>query len=682
MYNKKKYGLKKLTALLIILIFAFCTLGNSVAYSNGLTEKSMSSSIGDTENASLNRSDVPELIEYDTALEKGHVERNRANEPDLYTVSFKNADKSETMYLFAEPVKYVDQNGEVKDKSTTLTLSGTDLIMADNDVNVRFSQKSSSGISITKDEYNISMTPVGVSSANRTAFQSAKNTYGNKVSYKNVFGTGTALEYTTIYTGVKEVIVLESYPENIKFTFIINTEGLSLVKQTNGAFSFKDPTTGQAVAEMTPVFCYDSAGNTAGGEIRISELKKNSEYSVTIIPEENFLASKSTVYPVYVDPTITMNTNSAIEDAVIYSGMPNNNFGSFYFNTVGYSDDGYGKGTLLIKFPTLANNNTFAQTHLGDITSAELSLYTGGGGNAASIKVFSMSSAWDESTITWNSFSSTPIITQHITTSTVPTGAMAKTTFDLLPLVRMWKKGTFSPANGIILNNANINDASHKRTFVSTEYALNNNLASMPCLVITYSNWLEPQQTSVWCWVASARMVSFAKMNSDVSQSSATVWAKLGIETSNPTNAQILNATDGGTVQETEAALEYILHDEYDIYSSSFGIYTEPVLQGILDTGAPIEIHRGFYYGSVRDGGHAVMIRDYYYDIVLLDYVYIIYDPWAVNVGSIYELTYDELVDERNSLNNGYVWESVITYREGAYNNITQSPAYTLLFDY
>lgn len=109
MYNKKKYGLKKLTALLIILIFAFCTLGNSVAYSNSLTEKSMLSSIGDTENASLNRSDVPELIEYDTALEKGHVERNRANEPDLYTVSFKNADKSETMYLFAEPVKYVEQ---------------------------------------------------------------------------------------------------------------------------------------------------------------------------------------------------------------------------------------------------------------------------------------------------------------------------------------------------------------------------------------------------------------------------------------------------------------------------------------------------------------------------------------------------------------------------------------------
>ena len=58
-----------------------------------------------------------------------------------------------------------------------------------------------------------------------------------------------------------------------------------------------------------------------------------------------FLDTPTTVYPVVIDPTITIYETMAggvIEDAPVFSGYPNTNFGNYVFNTIGYTDANYG----------------------------------------------------------------------------------------------------------------------------------------------------------------------------------------------------------------------------------------------------------------------------------------------------------------------------------------------------
>lgn len=69
----------------------------------------------------LAEADCPEAVSADEIKKGGHVQRLYEQEKDLNTIVFQNDDGSKTLYYFAEPVKYVDEDGNVRDKSNTLT---------------------------------------------------------------------------------------------------------------------------------------------------------------------------------------------------------------------------------------------------------------------------------------------------------------------------------------------------------------------------------------------------------------------------------------------------------------------------------------------------------------------------------------------------------------------------------
>lgn len=190
---------------------------------------------------------------------------------------------------------------------------------------------------------------------------------------------------------------------------------------------------------------------------------------------------------------------------------------------------------------------------------------------------------------------------------------------------------------------------------------------------------LEPQQQTSWCWAASARMSSMICMQSSISQASAAVYVKLGVVTSNPTSTQITNANNGGTVGETEKALEYIL-DSDNCYSTWGNIYSESALRNILDSTNPVIILRGWYDTSgTRTGGHYVVIYDYYWDSNNNMYVYEIFDPWAPNVGDSYSRSYQSICNGRNPAFTGDVtdtgvWEGIVVYENGDYLNTITWP--------
>ena len=64
---------------------------------------------------------LPELIDPAVALEKGHVNRLHLQETSSNTIMYQNKNGTKTTYLFADPVKYIDTDGTIKDKSSSVS---------------------------------------------------------------------------------------------------------------------------------------------------------------------------------------------------------------------------------------------------------------------------------------------------------------------------------------------------------------------------------------------------------------------------------------------------------------------------------------------------------------------------------------------------------------------------------
>lgn len=63
--------------------------------------------------------ELPDVL-YGAQNTSSHSRRASELENNLSTIVYENNDETNTMYLFSEPVKYIDSEGVIKDKSTVL----------------------------------------------------------------------------------------------------------------------------------------------------------------------------------------------------------------------------------------------------------------------------------------------------------------------------------------------------------------------------------------------------------------------------------------------------------------------------------------------------------------------------------------------------------------------------------
>ena len=186
---------------------------------------------------------------------------------------------------------------------------------------------------------------------------------------------------------------------------------------------------------------------------------------------------------------------------------------------------------------------------------------------------------------------------------------------------------------------------------------------------------LEAQQQSLWCWAASARMLSFKYMNPSISQASAAVYIKTGIVDPFPSASEISTANKTGKLGTVAETIQYLLGMSIGtIFYQENVIYTESTLRSVLDQG-PICVGRMWFSTSgVAVSGHIMVISGYQWDAAHNVYVYNILDPGPVNTGSQYSRSYQWLCDGNNTVNGIDVsdsgkWNGVSTYRLGPYDN-------------
>ncbi len=246
-------------------------------------------------------SSLPTFIDSNNALQKGHVNRLKSRETNLNTVVFQNNDGTETTYIFIQPVKYVDENGDVHDKSDKISsiLDATySYGVLNNNTKIYFPKNSNLGTKIQHQNYVIQMLPVTTYSSSPTYVDDTT------VAYNGVFGENTILTYQTKLNGIKEDIVLVKNIEKNEFDFTLTLSNLTPI-QIEGIWYLKN-SNDNIVGSLGKIIVNDSAGNSVEGTMTIAPSVTHDTYSVKIIVPSEFLEANSTVYPVYIDPSTTI----------------------------------------------------------------------------------------------------------------------------------------------------------------------------------------------------------------------------------------------------------------------------------------------------------------------------------------------------------------------------------------
>ncbi|MBR6506073.1 MAG: DNRLRE domain-containing protein [Clostridia bacterium] len=422
---------------------------------------------------------IRDYVDNETLDEAGHVARINEEEA-LNTYVFLNRDGTKSVYYMDDNVRYVDENGETVEKDLTIIRKNKGYTLKANDVKLWFPDVLSDGISVKYDKFHLTLYPQGVADTEEVIIDEYE-----RITYPGVFGENTVLAYTPTLSGLKEDIILSEYTGQLSYDFLIHTHGMRILEQ-DGKYIVKKPGNGnKETFELGAVQIYDSAGNFCVGEMKITEQNNGSKYILTLIAPEEFLTDPDTVYPVTIDPSITVSDNlngaNAIEDSVIYSGTPNSNYGGFTYLTVGYGDSTYGVGRAIFRLPGLYNSDLYNSLSASQITSVKFYTWDASGHDNLPINVLAnVNIPWTESGVKWNNAPGgypglSPV------TANMPSGNFA--CFDITSIVEWWKAGN-SPAGGFTMKNPNETSDLYKKVPCSSETAITDR---RPYVVMTYA---------------------------------------------------------------------------------------------------------------------------------------------------------------------------------------------------
>lgn len=354
----------------------------------------------------LTEQNLPDVIDAETAIADGYVARLNSEEQSLSEVVLEKDDGTRALYLFSENVKYIDENGDVADKSNNAVRKGRAFVNEGNDVEIILPATLTAGIAVHSDELNITMKPLtdSIGRSLSTAVQTEEDT----VLYSDVFDSSTDIEYTYTYSGVKENIILESYNGKNSFDYEVTTGGLTLYEDKGTLLLADENGEVKATLGEVIVFSADNKNNTFG-KYTIKELEKNSRYKVTVSVDREYLTDPKTKYPVKIDPNLnTIDYNIVVHDMQVFKGKDGKgtsetSAGYSGVSRVGWTD--WGACRTLIKL----NNFSFATYKISNswqIESAYIELRDlmcqGGSGVPISCGQFNGNFWTEKDTRTWN----------------------------------------------------------------------------------------------------------------------------------------------------------------------------------------------------------------------------------------------------------------------------------------
>lgn len=437
--------------------------------------------------------EVPDIIDKEEIQNKKYVDRIYEEEKDLYTLVFANEDGSHTMRVFGHPVKYIDEEGITRDISLEIKENSDGrLASSQHMVDVIFNSDLNNGINLRYQDLDITMRSDTMCGKARLSEDNKKVDYAadEKTSYV----------YSLTYAGFKEDIVVKEYTGQTEYKFVMNTNGLHPIRKDESVFlADKNDETKLLIGNII-IFTADEKNN-AIGRLEYETIREDQEYRFTILLDSEYLKDEKTVYPITIDPTISVNYNhngaGAIEDITInqfypVSGLAQNLYIGRNTNT--------SLNRSLMKFPVLsltgicASQITEASVELKDIIPTDNQDMT------IECYIYKKTSPnWSENgNTTWSDVGSDYIGTyldSHIISSGEGNSGANSYSFNILPAARAWASEQEDPDMGLVFKasssfeNQNGNNMKYwNKVFASYN---NTDINDKPSLFITYAPELE-----------------------------------------------------------------------------------------------------------------------------------------------------------------------------------------------
>lgn len=505
-----KYQRRVTALLLIVLLSTMLYSGDSTAQS--LDSLKNNNSVSVLSDASQNRA-APEIyteietpaecsaakncavlkyVDADGFARSGHIARLPEMET-LHSYAFLNRDGTVSVYYMDENVKYIAPDGTVREKDISLTAyKSGGYTTKENNIAVVLPQNADSGITLGYGDKTVVLRPQNNPAAKKSAAGiSAAQMHNDTVTYSDYFGSGIDLRYTPLLSGIKEEIMLASYTGIDTFQFTLETDGL-YIYYDHGYYLAENENASDKI-RLGEIIVYDAIGKPDFGTMTVTPIRHGSQYLLTIGVNRDFLTDADTVYPVTIDPSLTISDQvtgtNAIQDVPIFAGKPAVNFGDFQYNRLGDPGGGYGIGRTVVRLYGLYTSSAYRSITSSQISSVKFYVREASGGTQQYINLYPKTSntTWTESGLTWNNAGS------H--TTAVNYGASlnngAWTAFNITALARSWKNNTYSAAAGFIMMNSN---EANNKSFYSSEFPTTGN---RPYVVMTYVSDITLNATSI-----------------------------------------------------------------------------------------------------------------------------------------------------------------------------------------
>jgi len=249
----------------------------------------------------------------------------------------------------------------------------------------------------------------------------------------------------------------------------------SLVTEDN-IIIFYDSEDGSEVFSFSAPVMYDANGEFSK-DIIVKLTPNEENYILSITPSQDWLNDSNRVYPITIDPTITVNLPSQISNAIVKQGSPDTSYNGYAVSDLevgnGTGTDGAEMSYLKFNLPELSSSDM--------VTSAKISLYEHTN-FTPQINLYGVISDWDISSLTYNNQPSHNNAAEDyvkLTTSTTET-----VSWDITRLTKDWY---ISGNNcGILLKSMTDNTTgSGLAKFYSTGYT---DTAKRPYITINYIN--------------------------------------------------------------------------------------------------------------------------------------------------------------------------------------------------
>ena len=487
----------KILSVILIFVISIVNVPNALAAESIINDIVSITAKEETLYEKYQLSDLPSVVSSSVySTEKTPVKIINQSVDDEYTITVKNDDGTNTVHIFQTPIKYVDDE-TIKLKKDTIVKSGKNISLfrnyayesVDNEVKSYFPEDIAEGVKIEYESYSISLTPAitSIQDSTRNSKKSVANKRENSVLYEETFNSNVSLEYAPSLNGVKENIIINKYDGVNTFEFTINTDGLIPAKLEGDSIPLIDPDTDEMkffIGQINARDSYLGANEnndthfTLYNSLKLEETTIENVYKLIVIVDKEFLESETTVYPVTVDPTITI-SSSNVADAPVYSGYPNTNFYTNEYNMVGYHGSSYKEAMTFVKLNSLSS---YKYVNPEKINLAYYRVYEGSGKTStATVNLHDTLNTWNESTITYSN--KPAIVSEYESTNTISSSGWYL--FSITDLFTNWlrsalNEGGFSPNYGFALVASTTGVSS--RHFCSA-----NSTNFLPSIVFNYS---------------------------------------------------------------------------------------------------------------------------------------------------------------------------------------------------